>query len=280
MPLRIDSTVQTLGAPAQDLLAIYDCRIAEIRQAREAILKRLPAAGYSVPMILDCAEATANDEVDKLTPWGAATFSAIFRNATEAARAALERHQEGDFEPFFAASTALDPEVHGFVLATGALTGAINERTGIAKGYLNVTAKDGGGYRVALARSRRRSALTLLRTRAQFMAATPELKKILTNHAKSIVIDSDFEPQLVDLLRQGGLAEIDPLRCGLPKVWSKLLQALEITDQGLLAFLGFVSALRTMPSRWFRKSHLLKLFPSFCEEYNFPLAPRRSSKGF
>ncbi|WP_295216164.1 hypothetical protein [uncultured Brevundimonas sp.] len=270
MTSRSDKKAQTLDAPAQRLIDAYDRRIAEIKQAQEAILNRLPAAGYSVPMILECAEAAANNEVDKLTPWGAATFSAIFRNATEAARAALERHKGDDFAPFFAVSAALDPEAHGYFLATGALTGAINERTGIANGYLRVAEEDDGFCLVALAASRRRSALTLLRTKAQFMAASPKLKAILANPTKSIVIDNDFEPQMVDLLRHGDLAEINPLRRGLPKTWSKLLQGLEITEQGLLAFLAFASALRTMPSRWFRKAHLLELFPSFCEEYEFP----------
>lgn len=242
---------------------------AEFAAIRGRAIQQLPAAGYAVPMIVDCAEVRANDAVDQVGGWGAATFSVIFRTLLSALDSTMEREQgrEEPFRLFFNSSQEIDPTVDRFLGLEHAILLIQNERVGIVDGLYTLESI-GGRFRVSLSSPRRRNALTLLQSKASFIFGTDEQRELLNGLNNDKITDQDSHREhLVELTLRLDMSEIDVLRKGLPQVWQDLLSGLVLQDAEILTFLAFTVKLPDMLFHWLSMDALFKLCNAFATTY-------------
>jgi len=233
----------------------------------------LPDAGYALPMLFNCAEFQANQAVDRLAPFGFADFSVIFRDVISAAHIITEQRTASEpFKLYLESSPELDSSVERLFLFQHAQTAFLNEKSAMEAKRLLV-AKVDDSYRISIANSRRRSALTLLRDKAMHLAAPRHIQRLLNSLPKPQFVNDATERKMVTLTLETTLEDLSPLRKGLPVAWAGLLKELDVSENELLSFLAFTTGLRNNSFRWYKADHLFSQLSSFCQFYKrHPLA--------
>jgi hypothetical protein len=254
--------------PLNAAAASYLHGLTQFEEEQQELLEQaragLPSLGYAIPMAAYILEQHANDAVDHVAPWGFADFSATFRILAETLVELTRGTPEADIPLFIGSVLDQDPMVERYLrLQLGRIL-ALNERVSVRGGMRTVTL-EGDRYRSAIADSRRRSALTLLRTKALYLQHSEEERHILDRK-----IVSDVEDDISSLARLTltlDMREIDVLRKGLPDTWRRLLSELALEESSLLSFLAFTSLLPALGFRWLRGDELFKLMERFTNEF-------------
>ncbi|WDA13447.1 hypothetical protein [Paracoccus marcusii] len=231
-------------------------------RARQA----LPPSGYAVPMAAHVLERRANETVDHVVPWGFADFSVSFRILAETLAELAPTMSDSPIPLYINVVRDEDPAVETYLLIKFGQILALNERVSVESGK-RIVSQDGERYLSAIADSRRRSALTLLRTKALYLEHSEEERKIINGAVENGGgHDSDIalRAKLTLLL---DMREIDVLRKGLPETWQRMLTALEVREASLLSLLAFASLLPAMGYRWLDEDTLFDLLGSFTSAY-------------
>jgi hypothetical protein len=227
----------------------------------------LPDPGYALPMLFNCAEFHGNGAVDRLAPFGFADFSAIFRDVIAAAHLIMVRRATAKpFKLYLETSPELDSSVEDLFLVEHAQTAFLNEKLAIEARRLLVTRVD-DGYQISIAKSRRRSALTLLRDKAMTEALPRQIRKVIRSMPRVQIINDEAERKIVTLTLMTALEDLAPLRKGLPAAWARMLGQLGVNENELLSFLAFTLGLRNNSLCWYKADHLFSQLSSFCQFY-------------
>jgi len=259
-----------------ELIAKLDNVAAEVAALTNKAMARVPAAGYAVPMIMDCAEVSGNQAVDQVTPWGSAAFSTIFRGMLNVLHRTMERAsaRKEPFQLFFNTSQELDPDVKEALKLEGLNLLFLNEKVAI-EGRLREIDKVGEGYRITLTSSGRRNALTLLHQKASYLQHAEQERELLNGLRTEKVTDQDdHRERLVQLTLRLEMKEINVLRKGLPDVWQDLLDGLGLQDTDLPTFLGFTVKMSDQLFRWHSTDTLFELCSAFARTYERQEIPR------
>lgn len=250
--------------PLNEAAERYTHGLTQFEEEQQELLKQasavLPPPGYAIPMAAYQMEQHANHAVDHVAPWGFADFSAMFRILSETLVEFTRGTPDAEIPVFIRSVLDQDAQVERYLrLQLGRML-ALNERISVQGGMRTVTLEE-DRYRSAIADSRRRSALTLLRTKALYLQHRDEERDILDS-----TIASDTEDEVSSRARLTlalDMREIDVLRKGLPDTWQRLLTALELEESSLLSFLAFTSLLPAMGFRWLRQADLFQLMERF-----------------
>lgn len=259
-----------------ELLAKLHNVAAEVVSLNDKAMERVPAVGYAVPMIVDCSEARANYAVDRVTPWGFADFSAIFRNMLSVLHRTMERAsmREEPFRLFLNTSQELDPDIERILDIEHFNLLVLNERVSI-NSRMHTIEKVGERYRISLASSRRRNALTLMHLKSSYLQHSEEERELLKGLRAGKVTDQDaYHEHLVELTLALEMKEIDILRKGLPDVWQDLLDGLQLQDSDLTTFLGFTVKMGYIPFQWQKTDTLFDLCGAFARTYKREEIPK------
>jgi hypothetical protein len=255
---------------------------AENSVARSNAEEAMPAVGYAVPMIADCAEVKSNRAVGAVPPpWGSANFSGLFRNLLSILYRTIAKvqHNDDDFRLFFNSAQELDPHVENLLEFEQLDTIIQDDIINIIERRKTVS-KDGGSYRLSISDSRRRSALTLLREKASYLSYSKQERQLFTALSKRRVYEETRDHErIIRLTLQLDLRDINFLRKGLPNTWSKLLSTLGIVDADIPTFLAFTLGLPDIPFRWHKSDTLFELIGKFVKTFKRPAIPRAGSIG-
>jgi len=255
---------------AAEFLSKLDQITVENADLLDELERRMPAPGYAIPMIVDCAEVQANSTVDHVAPWGFADFSALFRDMLNLLHrtAAKVLQQDQDFQLFFNSAQQLDSNVQSYLAYEHMSTVFLNEKITIGSNLKHVT-KDGARYRLSLADSRRRSAISLLRHKALFLRHSKKEQELLSLLPKRKMESEQDKHQerLLELVFELDLSEIDILRKGLPDTWKQLTETVGVEDTDIVTFLAFTTALSNVVFRWLQSDTLYELLSAFAPSY-------------
>ncbi len=240
----------------------------EIEQHESLVLARaaLPPPGYSIPMAAHVLERRANDAVDHVVPWGFAEFSVLFRMLAGTLVELVPEVPEAQFPVYIAVIHNEDPIVERYLVVQYGCILALNERVSVESG-MRVVTRDGERYRSSIADSRRRSALTLLRTKAVHLEHSEDERQFIGRVIHSSNGKDTDVALRAKLTLQLDMREINVLRKGLPETWRRMLVALDVSDASVLSFLAFTTLLPAMAYPWLDGDHLFELFESFAEEF-------------
>lgn len=263
------STAKQLDAA--EFLNEIDQIAKETSATLEELESRIPAVGYAIPMIIDCAEVQANAIVDQTYPWGTADFSALFRDMLTLLHKTATKtpNQTQKFQPYFNTAQQLDPNIETCLALEHFDTILLNKKVTVNSNLKQVV-KEGARYKLSLADSRRRSAITLLRHKALFLRSSKAEQELLALLPKSIMeLDqNEHQKRVIELMFKLDLREINILRKGLPKTWCKLIEAVGFDDTDAVTFLAFTTALTDMMSKWHQADALFDLLTEFTTYYN------------
>lgn len=226
----------------------------------------LPQPGYAIPMAAHVIERRANDTVDHVVPWGFADFSVLFRMLADTFVELVPDAPEAQVPLYIAVVQNEDPTVERYLVVQYGRILALNERVSVESG-MRVVSLVGERYRSSIADSRRRSALTLLRTKALYLEHSEDERQIING-----AVDGD-DGESTDIALRAKLTllldmrEIDVLRKGMPDTWRRMLAAINVTDSSLLSFLAFTTLLPAMGYRWLDGDRVFEVLQSFIEEF-------------
>lgn len=219
----------------------------------------------TIPQLIDWAEECCNASVDGMVPWGAATFSIIFRDAVGAAVALSNGRTRTTLLAPTSRRSQPDERVKRVFELEHTRTALLNEMSGLRSGWLRCEQLP-GSYRLTLANSRRRSAMSFLRHRALHLSYSEETR----NHLGADV-DASSREHLTKMFLSSDMQDIAPLRKGLASTWTALLSEIGLTDENVQSFLGFTIATGEALRTWLKRKRLYSLFRHWLAKAGRPI---------
>lgn len=242
---------QTINAISLDRAALRDKSV--------HVYKNIPRPSYALPMAWRCAVWMSNQLVDTVPRYSSADHGSIFKSLLAVTNNVL-RAAETEFKgPHFdivlehdeAVQTGLDIEYH--ILAHLNLEISLSE--GIWRLSYDV---DDDFFLISLSPPQRRTALTLLDHKVEFLSMPPELQEILSNESSP--------DKTIPLVLATGMREIEFLGNSVPNAWRRLASRIGFTIEEAVKFQAFIQSLLGKGKLWFRTEALQDIFYDFAEE--------------
>ncbi|MGE6760603.1 hypothetical protein ACQKGO_21470 [Corallococcus interemptor] len=239
--LEIDPTVNAIAADR-----------ANLRAALDAAYTRLPGARYALPMAWRCAIKASNDLVDAVPRYSSADHGSLFKALISVTRAILQH--EADFQgPFFDSTLTYDDAVKTCFVGEYEFLRLLNMEASFREGFWRASyEREFDRFRISLAPSQRRSALTLIDHKAEYLSYSKEQQKVLSIKARR-----KSKPPIPFAL---GIPEVSFLRDALPRAWQKLSARMEIDVEDAIQFQSFVQLLMDIGHLWFDEETLFSAY--------------------
>ncbi|MET0166694.1 MAG: hypothetical protein ABW318_17020 [Vicinamibacterales bacterium] len=254
-PLPVDATFVAEGLAAD--------RVAN-RETVDGLYAGLPRPGYAIPMAWRCAVTACNNVVNDVPRFSSADHGSWFKALISVIRAVMDRSGQDDFKgPYFDSSVEEDEALSTCLRAEYDLIAYLNLETCLREGSWRLGyASDDDAFRLTLRPCERRSALTLLNGKLQFLALSPGVQEMAAKGSSP--------REIVPMIVETGMTEVEFLRDAVPKAWKRLASHLGFTIDEGLRFQAFITALMETGGLWFRTEGLCRTFSKFLHDEGFP----------
>ncbi len=236
-----------------------------IGQITDSILwQSLPHAGYSVPMILECAKEFSNHIVDHIPRFSSADHVTIFKMLSHLLKNLYAQYTETDFKPFFLHAFQLDESLKQIFLAYRDGYHQLNTIISLKEKIWDLEI-EGEDFLLTINPKYRRNALHVLDVKANHLFNNEKVRELLTRGKD---VDS------VRLSLDSGTDELNILTKGVAASWNLLEETLDFNTEVFIYFKGFISHLQKKGELWFEFIDLESFFTDYLIEYQLPLTAK------
>jgi hypothetical protein len=220
----------------------------------------LARPGYSLPMAWRSAIGMSNKLVDSVPRYSSADHGSIFKALLALVSGVLDVHKGAPIDPHFDFALEHDQAIQSCLQDEFDQLFYRNMAISLDKGYWRLLYDENSdSFRLSLAPPQRRSALTLIDHKAEFLSMPPELQEIVAGAS------SGAPQKTVPLTLATGMREVMFLAGAVPKAWNTLSSQLGFTLDEAILFQAFTQALLDTGILWFRASDLLTMFGDFAK---------------
>lgn len=247
----------------ENLLSIIaQDREANAEKTRE-VYRTLPSPGYTIPMAWRCAITMSNELVDSVPRYSSADHGSIFKSLLNVVRQLCPNSSDQFAGPHFDKIIHRDPAILSCLNGEYEQLSLLNFEVSLSKGYWRIRNDEARGlFRVSLSPSQRRSAITLLDHKVEFLELSPEMQ--------SVVTDAATPKAAVSLILAKGMNEVAFVREAVPEAWKALEQKVGFSIENAAVFHAFSQYLFNQGFMWFSKEDLSDGFRVFVEAQELP----------
>lgn len=233
--------------------------INDIEQRKEILLNNIPIAGYSIPMAFRCAISKSNSIVDHVRKFSSADHGSYFKSLMVFVCTCLnEFTNTEDFTPYFYVEEHIDPTIEELVELEYIKYYIINVRESLMNELWEITDIRNRKINTTLSPKIRRSGLTLLSMKADFLSRNKMLQRMITNK-------ESYEP--VRFMLKNGIEDLRIITQSVPGPWASFLSIVKIEESHLSSFLGFIAYLSKSNIIWFSHEDIWEIWGYYSKEY-------------
>jgi len=233
----------------------------KFEELKEDLYKNRPVVGYFVPMLAATAIENGNSIVDTVNRYSSADHNVNFRCLLQAISECIDP-ENTDFTPFFDSTINKDKHAESVLSFEWARLKIHHDIVSANQGLWDISETSKDNYEIKLSSSVKRTALHLLRNKADFYASPKEIQELLKNIS--------HESSGLDLTLKNKLRDLEPLTVGVSEAWKLFLDESKLSDGSLLLFQALVPYLNERTSIvWFKENQLIEIMTALNEEFKF-----------
>ena len=210
-------------------------------------------------MVWRCATKTSNKLIDIIPRYSSADHGSILKSLLTVVSEIMKTSSDEFTGPYFDLICEYDESVQSYLDNEYHQLANLNLEMSLRKDYWRLFYEaENDLFRLSLAPPQRRSALTLLDHKAEFLSMSPESQAILSGKIST--------NEAIPLILSTGMNEVKFLRDAVPEAWGRLAGQIGFTLDEAVQFQAFVQVLMEKGKLWFRIDDLLELFTVFTDE--------------
>lgn len=235
--------------------------ISDNKQFEGVVFQVLAEDGYVIPMVLRHAIKFSNETVDRVPRYSSADHGTNLKTLFKVIEKCMARRKYDKdvvFYPYFDMPIVIDPLVEECYGYERNLIFLQNIYISVESGFWQVS-EPVNRFHMNLSASLRRSALSLLADKADFVFMDEENQDIVMGKS---------EKDLVLLTLKIGLTELEILENGLPVAWNRLVNSWSFSKDEVVSFQGFIAFLTTNTgSLWYQLDDLWEIWQEYTVKY-------------
>lgn len=247
-----------------EFLSLFSALAQKYESLEEELYKKVPPAGYWVPMLSSVAIWRGNEIVDALPKYASADHGTNFQCFLKSLEKSISRDKT-EIEPFFDGHLVKDHLAEAILNYEFSLSHINHIRASINEGFWKLTKTGLNSFKIQLSPRLQRTALHLLSIKAQFLSSSRQTKKILSKKASH----ERAKKFATKLMLASKFDDLEVLTVGISDEWEKFLNSASITEAALVNFQAFFAEInKNTYAIWFKEEDLLQLIIEFEKSHN------------